>query len=1097
MNMKRHLIMVSALLLVLPAFLFAQDKSHPGEKAGSLWKGAGTPFQNVMDINNISIWAKADGWHPNVHNGVAAGTYPKGTNGWGWAAGWLFGGKVNDGGTQTVRVGGCLDRPGLQAGKILTDASGHVTGREDPSAADVRVFRVRPDWETADLTDDAAYFYDKSKSQVTDADIAAIRTQYETDWDEWPASKGAPYQDVNGNGSYDSGTDVPGIPGADQTLWLAANDLSEEQTTQFYGSIPTGIEFQLCLWAYASSTPLNDVVFYQAKWIYKGTATTPAGSTIDSMYVAYWADPDLGDYTDDFVGCDTVLNLGFAWNSSAVDRDFRALGLPPPSFGWDFLNGTSRRTGDPNDSAIVDLQWRKGYKYVLDKSFAGFIRGAAGVQDPPYPGGQYTQTLQWYNAMRGFQPTPAYPQGVPYTDPSTGVTTRYTVAGDPVRGTGWIDGLDIPPGDRRLSMVNGPFTLSLGDTAGIVLAMVGGMGADNLSSITVMKYNDNFAQFAFDNLFVLPKPPSPPKVEVAQLHNEAVLSWGDPTQVNLTENTPSQGFEFEGYNVYQFPTPASTVKDAQKIATYDVVNNVATIVDQSVDPSSGVIITVPSEVGRNSGVQRYIKLTKDAFSGKPLTDGRPYYYAVTAYSYNGSQEVPFHALESAPVILTVTPQSPKPGTRYLSTSGDTLTVTHTGTTEGSVIPIVVDPTKVTGHTYNVNFTLLSDGSTTWTLTDATTGQAKVTGQTNQSGDDNYPIVDGLLVKVMGPTTPGMAGYTIPNGTREWSSAGANWGTEGFGGAMGMAFNSWYSSSTIGPDKLHNVLIKFGTAAAPWDPNSPPSDANYSYGYRYLRNATAAPANSSFAPFIVNATAGYAYQDFKVNVPFSAWDQETDPPTRLAVGFLENNVAAGFVDGVYFPGNSDVTDNVTSREFFFIFATPYSTTPDPTYQVNILSETVPMMWYGTPNRRTSNTFHSGDEFLILASHINTPAVTFTFTAPTIESTPELAKDDVSLINVFPNPYLGYNELETTRISKFMTFSHLPQRATIRIYTLGAMLVKTIVKDDASQFTAWDLRNQNNLPVASGIYIAHIELPDLGASKVLKLAIVQEDQFLRIY
>jgi hypothetical protein len=61
----------------------------------------------------------------------------------------------------------------------------------------------------------------------------------------------------------------------------------------------------------------------------------------------------------------------------------------------------------------------------------------------------------------------------------------------------------------------------------------------------------------------------------------------------------------------------------------------------------------------------------------------------------------------------------------------------------------------------------------------------------------------------------------------------------------------------------------------------------------------------------------------------------------------------------------------------------------------------------------------------------------------------------------------------------------------------MLVKTIVKEDDTQFTAWDLRNQNNLPVASGIYIAHIDLPDLGLTKILKLAIVQEDQFLKIY
>ena len=55
-------------------------------------------------------------------------------------------------------------------------------------------------------------------------------------------------------------------------------------------------------------------------------------------------------------------------------------------------------------------------------------------------------------------------------------------------------------------MNTGPFQMVVGDTQDVVLGLIGGMGGDNLSSITVLKYNDIFAQFAYDNNFSLPTP---------------------------------------------------------------------------------------------------------------------------------------------------------------------------------------------------------------------------------------------------------------------------------------------------------------------------------------------------------------------------------------------------------------------------------------------------------------------------------------------------------------------------------------------------------------------------------------------------------------
>ena len=60
-----------------------------------------------------------------------------------------------------------------------------------------------------------------------------------------------------------------------------------------------------------------------------------------------------------------------------------------------------------------------------------------------------------------------------------------------------------------------------------------------------------------------------------------------------------------------------------------------------------------------------------------------------------------------------------------------------------------------------------------------------------------------------------------------------------------------------------------------------------------------------------------------------------------------------------------------------------------------------------------------------------------------------------------------------------------------------MVRTLMKDSADQFFTWNLDNDNNLPVASGLYIAHVDMPDAGVEKVLKIAIVQEQQFLESY
>lgn len=99
--------------------------------------------------------------------------------------------------------------------------------------------------------------------------------------------------------------------GADQTVWIVANGLRDRTATRSYGAPPIGPEYRLTRRAYdvPAGSALNHVHFSRVTLIYIGTAQTPEVAHIDSMYLAQWADPDVGHYGDDFMGTDTTRAL--------------------------------------------------------------------------------------------------------------------------------------------------------------------------------------------------------------------------------------------------------------------------------------------------------------------------------------------------------------------------------------------------------------------------------------------------------------------------------------------------------------------------------------------------------------------------------------------------------------------------------------------------------------------------------------------------------------------------------------------------------------------------------------------------------------------
>ena len=842
---------------LLPVYFFIFISIiFPQKKIGEFRLTSDAASYAKFNINQISTFIYADGIADISTNGNSGFVYPIETNRTAvFSSGLLWGGKING----QIRTGGSAYRSGLKPGKILDNGTA-----EDPNSPDVRVFRVRRDYATADLSMEAT---DEEKTSKE------IYDQYKKDWNEWPVSKGAPYEDVDGDGRYDPTVDYPGVPGADQTLWYVANDLDSNQTKYLYGALPFGIEMQTTVWGYTGPAPIGNTVFKRYLLINKSK------TDFKEMYIGIWSDPDLGDAGDDYVGCDTTLDVGYVYNARPKDAVY--FPLTPPSVGFCLLQGPIVE-GQANDISYFMQRRVKGKRNLPMTAFSNVYKNGAGVWHEPQQGNYQGGTIFLYNLLQGL-----LGDGTPHPLPISmgGGTTKFPYSGDPVTGIGFIgsnavfpNAIENWPGDKKLMVCSGPFNMAPSDTQEIAFAQVAA-GADDqidyLHAITYMKTYAAFVKTVFNDDGKPWMSYATPNVSSTALDKQIVLDWGNDVN-NIKQIEEGKYFYgFQGYNVYQFPNITSKFSDGKLIATFDKVDGIEKILDYYYDTKSGTILQRVSKFGSDSGVQRFFSITKDYLHDEPLANGNDYCFGVTQYSYT-NRLIALRTQESGFKMIRIKPQAPPPGVRYGYNYGDSITATHvSGSSSGKVNAYVVDPTKLNSDNYEVTFHK-TNGSVLFSLYDITANKTILADQANLLGDNNYIVTDGFILKV-----------------------------------------------------------------------------------------------------------------------------------------------------------KDSSSNQLSEKDVYQFKTS-----SPVYNQ------------------------------------------------------KLAQQDINSINVFPNPYYGVNRMETNKYEKIVTFTHLPQRATIRIFNLAGQLVRTLEKNSPDEFLRWDLLNESRYEAPSGLYIVYIELPDIGKTKILKLAIVQE-------
>ncbi|GAB4314261.1 MAG: hypothetical protein Kow0074_01150 [Candidatus Zixiibacteriota bacterium] len=859
-----------------------------------------------------------------------------------------------------------------------------------------------------------------------------------SDYANWPFDDGAPaVQDANGNDSLDAdGNRIPLIYG-DETLYAVYHDLNAGAHTNQAGSTqPLGLEIQQSVFAFSRSGALGNAIFLKFVLINEGS------NLLEDTYVSLWCDPDVGDAFDDLVGCDTNLMLGYAYNEGPDP----IYGVGAPAVGYDFLQGPI--VPSPGDSARYRNRWVSGYRNLPMTSFNLYTAG----KDP-------TNSQETYNYMQGLTPA-----GDTVYDPSNTPTT-YQVAGDPVTGQGWVD---VAGNDRRFMMTTGPFTMAVGDTQEVVIAVLVGQGADHLSSISALRQISEQAQAVFDLGFNIPSPPPQPRVWQQPLPNRIELVWDHAAEGDVQESSIlGQRFVMEGYNVYQGESQAGPWT---KIATYDVDNDITRIYKDVYDPAVGAIQRVIDQLGTNSGLQNHLTITTDRLTGEPLVNYRPYYFAVTAYSYDEANVSEYMVGTSVIGHLTEVLETQIQSVEVVPNSVALElvdTAAHVeGSSRGQVVVRYFEPENVTGDTYEVTF----NDDLTWNLINTTTGQTVLSGQENQTGDYDYEIVDGVMVQTMGPE-PGLetVSWYDPNPSAEPWATSVNIGGPWFGG--GFVPGAWFFGSSITDMRdLIPVEIRF-------------SNTETQLGYQYLRGAD----------------PNYSYHGYS-EVPLTAWDVSVDPPRQLNVCFVEQFGLAS-ADGRWLPED----DPISAREYLFILNSDYSDTPDDYYTSRLILDDaadfdVLYAWWPAVAEGHSNTELADGQILrVEAGYYNKPEDRFVFSTlaggDDVIGAGAARLDDVHPV---PNPYFHATDLEMNASSRQIEFVGLPATdVTLEIYTLAGELIRTLTKDDIQASTlTWDVKTENGLPPASGIYIYRVVAPGVG-SKVGKLAVFTEVEQVQRY
>lgn len=468
----------------------------------------------------------------------------------------------------------------------------------------------------------------------------------------------------------------------DMTLWWVFNDKGNIHTETKGQAV--GMEIRAQAFGFSTNDEINNMTFYTYEIINRSTYR------LTETYFSQWVDTDLGDATDDYIGCDVLRGLGYCYNGDDIDGTGRPqdYGLQPPAVGVDFFQGPYI-DADQMDNPAYDINnplvncnnaingVNFGNGIVDDERFGmrrfvyhNNIGGLDAITDPDV-------APEYYNFLRGIwkdnERMSYWGNGHPSAG-GNGPACDFMFPGDTdpcMWGTGGVaPGAPYPtnywteqqagniPDDRRFMQSAGPFTLEPGAvnyiTVGIPWARATAGGA--WESVELLRTVDDKCQALFDNCFKVLDGPDSPDLTVQELDRELVLYISNRKGLsNNYNNNPEDYIEkdnsiivgdpyyrFEGYQIFQLADASVSITDlhdpdkARLVAQCDVKNDISKIVNYNLSEALGGNVPVMEVNGANTGIVHSFRILEDQFASgdKRLVNHKKYYYIAIAYAYN-------------------------------------------------------------------------------------------------------------------------------------------------------------------------------------------------------------------------------------------------------------------------------------------------------------------------------------------------------------------------------------------------------------------------------------------------------------------------------
>jgi hypothetical protein len=640
----------------------------------------------------------------------------------------------------------------------------------------------------------------------------------------------------------------------------------------------------------------------------------------------------------------------------------------------------------------------------------------------------------------------------------------------------------------------GYFPLMSGQSEFFSVAMVYGWDEEDIIK------NKQIVQKIYDSNYNFAVAPDKPKLKAVVSDQKVTLYWDEGAE-NSYDRFLRQ-YDFEGYKIYRSTDPGFT--DAGAITDgygYDRYVKPLAIYDKADSVFGFFPLTFGRGVQFNLGNETGLVHT---FVDSPVVNGKRYYYAVTAYdkgdaekNISPSETNKFVTIDASGIIKTgenvvaVVPTGPSLG--YVGPGFDTQPVpVGEGLTQGEIYVSFIEPDSlIDGDQYEMHFL-----------------DQSMDGRDN----DNDKLIDSEDKDEFLPTVT--TGFELINRTRnmvidtvwifDYRQQDSTW----------KMTKDLYADNDGNPRTFSAILngMEFNVYnPAPGILNMP--ERSIYNGVKWSENIDYFSAyNLQFNKFVLGG--------FKPG---------TEYPRQYKIIFYDELVGksatiypilAATGSPIPLPGrdvNFKVFDALTGEEvqFGFVDATAdknLNIAPAGFFSAKdriIFTETLPndsviITMNLLNNAVTDTNFYNnygrilgaGDTLKLYPDFPFNGDTRYTFRTKGQKINITTAKNDLSKINVVPNPYVvsaswePENPYTTGRGPREIHFVNLPQKCTIRIYSIDGTLVRRLDHDSpmTNGLEVWDVLSKDNMEIAYGVYVYHVDAPGIG-EKVGRIIIIK--------